>query len=97
MDSEGKKHTHYPLAFVMTLMKPSTQGTPRVRTAEGHAACDKAFALACRYSRDQDLVEEMVTANCRLLGRNRLAMTIEMVHLLVFSEGVGVPFPRFGF
>ena len=39
----------------------------------------------------------MVVANCWLLGRNRPAMSIEMVHLLVFGEGVGVPFPCFGF
>jgi hypothetical protein len=37
----------------------------------------------------------MVAANCWPLGRNRLAMTIEMVNLPIFGEGVGVPFPRF--
>ena len=62
--AKGKKHTHYPLASVMTPMKPSTQGTPRPRTAEGRKAYDKAFALACRYSRGQDLVEQMAVANC---------------------------------
>ena len=63
-DSEGKKHTCYPLAFVMTPMKPSTQGTPRPGTAEAREAFDKAFALSCRYSGGRDLVEEMVAANC---------------------------------
>jgi len=33
-------------------------------TAEGRKACDKDFALSCRYSEGQDLVEEMVAANC---------------------------------
>ena len=43
------------------------------------------------------MVEEMVAANCWPLGRNRPAMTIEMVSLPVFGEGIGVLFPRFGF
>jgi len=81
----------------MTPIKPSTQGTPGLGTAVGRKACDRAFALACRYSGGQDLVEEVVAANCWPLGRNRPAMSIEMVHLLVFEEGVGVPFPCFGF
>jgi len=45
-----KKNTSYLLASVMTPMKPSTQGTPGPRTSEGREACDKAFALAYRYS-----------------------------------------------
>ena len=40
---------------------------------------------------------EMVAANCWPIGRNRPAMTIEMVNLPVFGEGVGVLFPCFGF
>jgi hypothetical protein len=43
------------------------------------------------------LVEEMVAANRWPLGRNKPAMSIEKVHLPVFGEGVGVPFPCFGF
>ena len=64
---------------------------------EGREDCDRAFALACHYSGGRDLVEEMVAANCWPLGRNMPSLTIEMVNLLVFGEGVGVPFPRFGF
>ena len=63
-DSEGKKHTRYPLALVMTPMKPSTQGTPRAEVVEGCEACDKTFALACCYSRGCDLVKEMVASKC---------------------------------
>ena len=96
-DSDGKKNTRYPLASVMTPMMPLTQGIPSPGTDEGREACDKAFALACRYSGGHDFVEEMVAANCWPLGRNRPAMTIEMVSLPVFGEGVGVPFPCFGF
>lgn len=81
----------------MTPMKPSAQGTPGSRTSEGCEACDEAFALAYRYSEGWDLVEEMVAANYWLHGRNRPTMTIEMVNLPVFGEGVRVPFPRFGF
>ena len=43
MDSEGKTHTRYPLASMMTSMKHSTQGTLGLGTSEGHEACDKAF------------------------------------------------------
>ena len=48
----------------MTPMKPSAQGTPGPGTAEGREAYDKAFALAYQYSGGQDLVEQMVAANC---------------------------------
>jgi hypothetical protein len=64
MDSEGKKHTRYPLASVMTPMKPSTQGTPGPKVIEGCEACDWAFASAYHYSRGHDLVEEMVASKC---------------------------------
>jgi hypothetical protein len=90
--SDEKKNTHYPLASVMTPMKLSTQGTLSPEAAEGHEACNKAFALACQNSRGQDLVEEMMAANCWPPGRNRPTMTIEMVNLPIFGEGVGDPF-----
>ena len=95
--SDGKKNTRYPLASVMTPMRPLTQGTLGLGTEEGHEACDRAFALACRYSRSRYLVEEMVVANCWPLSRNRSTMTFEMVSLPVFGKGVSVPFPCFGF
>ena len=89
--ADGKKNTWYPLASVMMPMKPLTQGILGSRTKEGREACDRTFALAYRYSRGQDLVEEMVVANCWPLGRNRPSMTIEMVNLPMFGEGVGFP------
>ena len=95
--SDGKKNTRYPLASVMTPMRPLTQGTPDLGTDKGHEACNRALALACRYSGGPDLVEEMVVANCWPLGRNKLAMTIEMVGLPVFGEDAEVPFSCFGF
>ena len=95
--SDGKKNTRYPLASVMTPMRPLTQGTLGPGIEEGREACDRAFSLACRYSRGCNLVEEMVVANCWPLGRNKLAMTIEMVGLPVFGEDAEVPFSCFGF
>ena len=68
-DSEGKTHTHYLLASVMTPMKPLTQGTPCMEASKGHEAYDKTLALAFRYSRGRDLVDEMVAANYWPLGR----------------------------
>lgn len=62
--SEGKKHTRYLLASIMTPMKPLTQGTPGVKVVEGRKACDKAFAMAYCYSGGHDLVEEMVASKC---------------------------------
>jgi hypothetical protein len=64
MGDDGRKNTQYPLASAMTPMKPSTQGTPGAEAVEGHEAYDKAFALACRYYRGRDLVEEMVACKC---------------------------------
>ena len=70
--SDRKKNTRYPLALVMTPMRPLTQGILGLGTDDGREACDKAFALACRYSGGHDFVEEMVAANCWPLGRKGL-------------------------
>lgn len=79
----------------MSPMKPLTLVAPSSEVDATHEAWDKDFALACRYSGGWGLVEEMVASECWPLGRNRSAMSIEMVNLPVFGEGVGVPFPRF--
>ena len=42
-----KKITHYPLASVMTEMKPLTKVTPSEEITPHREACNKAFALAC--------------------------------------------------
>ena len=57
---DGKKITRYPLASVMTEMKPLAKVTPSEEMMPHRDACNKAFALACRYSRGCDLIEEMV-------------------------------------
>ena len=59
---DGKKVTRYPLASVMTEMKTLTKVTPSSEISPHRQACDKAFALACRYSGGRDLMEEMVAA-----------------------------------
>jgi hypothetical protein len=59
----GSEETIYPLAFVMSEMSPLCRVTPPARVSAERWACDKAFALACRYSGGWDLVEEMVAAN----------------------------------
>ena len=61
---DGKKSTRFPLASVMTEMKPLMKVNPSGEMTPQREACDKAFALACRYSRGHDLVEEMVASNC---------------------------------
>jgi len=45
---DGKKSTCFPLASVMTEMKPLTKVNPSEEMTPQREACDKAFALACR-------------------------------------------------
>ena len=44
--SDRKKNTHYPLASMMTSMRPLTHGILGSGTDEGRKAYDKDFALA---------------------------------------------------
>jgi hypothetical protein len=59
---DGTKEVRYPLASVMSEMKPLSKVTPSEMTPV-REACDRAFALACRYSGGRNLVEEMVASN----------------------------------
>ena len=95
-DEEGKKVTRCPVASVMTEMKPLTKVTPSGEITPHREACDKAFALAYRYSRGRDLVEEMVAARFWPLSKSRPSFKVEMVNLHVYGEADGVPFPCFG-
>lgn len=90
------KVTIYPLASVMTAMKPLTKVTPSEDVTPEKEACNKAFALACRFFRGRDLVEEMVAAKYWPLGRVKPSFTLDMVSLPVFGDAEGVPFPQFG-
>lgn len=93
---DDKKVTHYPLASVMTEMDPYTSVIPPEEISEEHVACEKAFALVCRYSCDRNLIEEMVAANYWPLVKDRAGFKIESVGIPVFGGTEGVPFLRFG-
>ena len=80
----------------MTEMKPLAKVAPSEEIMPHKEACNKAFTLACRYSRGHDLVEEMVATKFWPLGMSRPSFKIEMVNLRVYGEANGVPFPCFG-
>ena len=76
----------YPFASIIGEMKPSTHvRTPSEVDAE-RAACDTAFAKACRFSEGRDLVEEMVVSNFWPLGKHRPRMTLVRMKLPVFGS-----------
>jgi hypothetical protein len=70
------KVVHYPLASIMSVMKPLSKVTPSEEMTPDREAYDSAFALAYRYSRRLDLVEEMVVSNCCLLDKKQPKFTI---------------------
>jgi hypothetical protein len=76
-------------------MKPLAKVSPPKEKSPEREACDKAFALACRYSGGRDLVEEMVASNFWPLGKRNEEFTIEMVHVPVFGPAEVLSFPRF--
>jgi hypothetical protein len=97
---DGSVDKVYPYASLMKELKPVSKVDPSKPVSEeqleARLACDKAFALACRYSGGRDLVEEMVAADYWPLGRRTDEFTIEMVQVPVFGPPEGLPFPRFG-
>ena len=93
---DGKKVTRYPLASIMTEMKPLMKVAPSSEVTPHREAYDKAFTLACRYSEGHDLVEEIVAAKHWPLGKSRPSFKAEMVNLPVYGEAGGIPFPYFG-
>ena len=93
---DGKKSTRYPLASIVTEMKPMAKVNPSDEMTLEREACDRAFALACRYSGGRDLVEEMATVRFWPLGKSKPSFKIEMVNLPIYGEADGVSFPYFG-
>ena len=82
----GPKVKKYPFASIIGEMKPSTRmRTPSEVDAE-RAACDAAFAKACRFSEGRDLVEEVVVSNFWPLGKHRPRMTLVRMKLPVFGS-----------
>jgi hypothetical protein len=92
---DGTEETVYPLAFVMSEMSPLSRVTPPSKATPKRQACDRAFALAWRYSGGQDLVEETVAANFWPLGRRNDHFHIEMVQVPMYGPAEGIPFPCF--
>jgi len=76
---DGSMETLCPLAFIMCNMTPLAKVNPPAERTIEREACDRAFALACRYSGGRDLVEEMVASNFWPLGKRSDAFHIEMV------------------
>jgi hypothetical protein len=64
MFEDGTKVVRHPLASVMSDMKPLSKVALSEEMTPEREAHDRAFALACQYSRGRDLVEEMVASNC---------------------------------
>lgn len=87
------KEMVWPLASIMSEMSPISRVNPLAEISPKRQACDRAFALACCYSRGWDLVEEMVAANFWPLGRRNDSFQIEMVQVPVFGPAEGIPFP----
>jgi hypothetical protein len=81
MYEDGMKEVQYPLASVMSEMKPLLKVTPSEEMTPEREACNKAFALACRYSGGRHLVEEMVASNYCPLGKRNAEFCIEMVNI----------------
>jgi len=92
---DGNTVTVYPYASEVKEMKPLSKVDPSAAMSEERKLCDRAFALACRYSGGRDLIEEMVASVFLLLGRRNEDFKIEMVQVLVFGPAKGLPFPRF--
>jgi len=92
---DGRVDKVYPYASKMKELKPVYKVDPSTSMSEERRVCDQAFALACRYSRGRDLVEEMVAADYWPLGRRTDEFTIEMLQVPVFGPLEGLPFPRF--
>ena len=92
---DGKIEKIFPYALKMKELRLMYKVDPSPEMTDERKACDKAFALACRYSGGRDLVEEMVAFDFWPLGRRNDEFTIEMVQVPVFSPPEGIPFPRF--
>lgn len=95
-ESDGKKVTRYPFASVMTPLEPRSSVSPPTKITAARAACNKAFAIVCRYSGGRDLVEEMVAANYWPLAKVKPSFCLEDVQDPIFGGVEGVPYPRFG-
>ena len=93
---DGAEVREYPLTSRMDVMAPHTRVEPPEIVSPEREACERAFALACRYSGGRDLVEEIMAFNYWPLSRDNPPFQLETVQVLVFGPEAGIPFPRFG-
>ena len=90
---DGAEVREYPLTSRMDVMAPHTHVEPPEAVSPSREACERAFALACRYSRGRDLVEEIMASNYWPLSKDNPPFRLEMVKILVFGPEAGIPFP----
>ena len=93
---DGAEVQEYPLTSRMEVMAPHARMEPPEAVSPVREACERAFALACRYSGGRDLVEEIMASNYWPLSKDNPSFQLEMVPVPVFGPEVGIPFPRFG-
>ena len=77
-------------------MAPHTRVEPPEAVSLVREACDRAFALACRYSGGHDLVEEIMASDYWPLRRDNSSFRLETVAVPVFGPEAEIPFPCFG-
>jgi len=92
---DGTVEKVFPYTSKMKELKPTYKVDPSSEMSEEREACNKAFALAYRFSDGHELVEEMVASDFWPLGRKNEEFTIEVVQVPVFGPPEGIPFPRF--
>ena len=77
-------------------MAPHTRVELSEAVSLAREACDRAFALACRYSGGYDLVEEIMPSDYWPLRRDNSSFRLETVAVPIFGPEAGIPFPCFG-
>lgn len=92
----GANHERkFPFASTMTEMNPHCKVRPPAKVDAVCAACDLAFAKACKYSGGRDIVEEMVMSDFWLLGKHRPEFNLVKMKLPVFGSAEGEFVPVF--
>ena len=93
---DGAEVAEYTLTSRMEVMAPHMRMEPPEAVSPAREACDRAFALACRYSEGHDLVDEIMASDYWPLRRDNPPFRLEMVAIPVFGPEAWIPFPRFG-
>ena len=93
---DGAEVWEYPLTSRMEVMAPHTCVEPPEAVSPVREACERAFALACRYSGGRNLVEEIMASNYWPLSKDNPPFQLETVPVPIFGPEAGIPFPRLG-